>query len=220
MQNLTPVAIAALGLELIPAVLFGLAAERIAWAVTRWPVAVRVSLPAFFVAPYVMVSLSHSTCLVGDGSLLSRPACGDCLATHARRRCRSRAARRVAPDAFILLLLGLAWICVGPTAPGPPGLRTLNELLLVDAGLYGFLAIRNLSGTGFDFHLHWSDCKNWSAGIVFLRANCLVLGLALGYLHPHRNFPGVRQRPLAMGRIFFFTAVPEELFFRAWVQIC
>jgi len=58
MQNVTPVAIAALALELAPAVLFGLAAERVARAVGRWPVAVRLLLPALLVAPYVMVSIS------------------------------------------------------------------------------------------------------------------------------------------------------------------
>jgi uncharacterized protein len=55
-------------------------------------------------------------------------------------------------DAVILLTLGLAvdlrWFDVA----WPAGLRGLGNLLLVDAGLYGFLAIRRLNGTGFDFH--------------------------------------------------------------------
>src|ERR1039458_7555728 len=59
MQNVTPVAIAALGLELAPAVLFGCAAERVARAVGRWPVPVRVSLPALLVVPYALVSISE-----------------------------------------------------------------------------------------------------------------------------------------------------------------
>ncbi len=58
MQNVTPVAMAALALELAPAVLFGCAAERVARAVGRWPLALRLSLPALFVLPYVMVSIS------------------------------------------------------------------------------------------------------------------------------------------------------------------
>jgi len=58
MQNVTPVAIAALGLELAPAVLFGLAADSVARAVGRLPAVVRLSLPALFVVPYVLVSIS------------------------------------------------------------------------------------------------------------------------------------------------------------------
>src|SRR5260370_34127131 len=61
MQNVARVAIAALGLELAPAVVFGVAAEWVARAVGRWPVVVRVGLPALFCVPYVMVSISEHT---------------------------------------------------------------------------------------------------------------------------------------------------------------
>src|SRR5580704_12521695 len=59
MQNVTPVAIVAFGLELAPAVLFGCAAERVARAVDRWPASVRLAVPALLVAPYVMVAISE-----------------------------------------------------------------------------------------------------------------------------------------------------------------
>ena len=59
MQNVTPVAMVAFGLELAPAVAFGAAGERVARAIGRWPVAVRVSFPALLVAPYLMVSISQ-----------------------------------------------------------------------------------------------------------------------------------------------------------------
>jgi membrane protease YdiL (CAAX protease family) len=94
----------------------------------------------------------------------------------------------------------------------------LNELFLVDAGLYGFLAIRQLSGTGFDFHLKWSDWKTGLRELVFFTPPVIALGLALGFIHPHRNLPGIGSGLLRWVGIFFFTAVPEELFFRAWVQ--
>jgi hypothetical protein len=100
----------------------------------------------------------------------------------------------------------------------PSGLRALNELLLVDAGLYGFLAMRQLTGTGFDFHSRWSDWKTGLRELVFFTPPVLVLGLALGFIHPHRNLPGIGSTLLRWVAIFFFTAVPEELFFRAWVQ--
>jgi membrane protease YdiL (CAAX protease family) len=217
MQNVTPIAMAALGLELAPAVLFGLAAERIAGAVGRWPVAVRVSLPALFVAPYVMVSISehmfrwawfalYAALPVAIAWLLLRAAAAD-----SEQRGNWR-------DALILLLLGLAVDLRWFDRAWPSGLRALNELFLVDAGLYGFLAIRQLGGTGFDFHLKWSDWKTGLRELVFFAPIVLALGLALGFIHPHRNLPGIGGALLRWVGIFFFTAVPEELFFRAWVQ--
>jgi membrane protease YdiL (CAAX protease family) len=46
----------------------------------------------------------------------------------------------------------------------------------------------------------------------------LALGLALGFIHPHGNAPGVGKAVLTWMGIFVLVAVPEELFFRAWVQ--
>jgi membrane protease YdiL (CAAX protease family) len=217
MQNVTPIAIAALGLELAPAVLFGCAAERVGRAVERWPLALRLSLPALFVLPYLMVSISahmfrwawfalYAALPVAIAWLLMRAAAAD-----AGQRGDWR-------DALLLLMLGLAVDLRWFDGAWPSGLRALNELFLVDAGLYGFLAIRQLSGTGFDFHLRWSDWKTGLRELVFFTPIVLGLGLGLGFIHPHRNLPGIGSAVLRWVGIFFFTAVPEELFFRAWVQ--
>jgi membrane protease YdiL (CAAX protease family) len=222
MQNVTPVAIAALALELAPAVLFGCAAERVARAVGRWPVVVRMLIPALLVAPYVMVSISghmfrwgwfalYTALPVVIAWLLLRAAAADPATADKEQRgnwC----------DALILLVLGLAVDLRWFDRAWPSGLRALNELFLVDAGLYGFLAIRQLSGVGFDFHLKWSDWKTGLRELVFFTPFVLVLGLALEFIHPHRNLPGIGSAILRWVAIFFFTAVPEELFFRAWVQ--
>ena len=217
MQNVTPISITALGLELAPAVLFGLMPEAIARAVARWPAALRVSVPALLVAPYALVSLSLHTfrwqwfafyCALpaAMAGLLMRAATAD-----PQQRGDWR-------DAFILLLLGLAVDLRWFDGAWPSGLRALNELLLVDAGLYGFLAIRQLSGSGFDFHLKWSDWKTGLRELAFFTPAVIVLGLTLGFIHPHRNLPGIGSALLRWVAIFFFTAVPEELFFRAWIQ--
>jgi uncharacterized protein len=217
MQNVTPVAIAALALDLAPAVLFGLAAERVAGAVGRWPVALRVGLPAIFVVPYVMVSISqhmfrwawfalYAALPVAIAWLLLRAAAVD-LEERGNWR-----------DWLILPVLGLAVDLRWFDQAWPSGLRALNELFLVDAGLYGFLAIRQLSGAGFDFHLKWSDWKTGLRELLLFTPIVLGLGLALGFIHPHRNLPGIGSALLRWVGIFFFTAVPEELFFRAWVQ--
>jgi uncharacterized protein len=121
-------------------------------------------------------------------------------------------------DALILLLLGLAVDLRWFDAAWPTGLRALNELLLVDIGLYGFLSVRQLSGIGFDFHFRSSDWKSGLRELLFFTPLVLTLGLALGFIHPHANRPQVGAALLRWLLIFLFTALPEELFFRGWVQ--
>jgi membrane protease YdiL (CAAX protease family) len=120
-------------------------------------------------------------------------------------------------DAIILLSLGLAVDLRWFERAWPGGLAGLGKLLLVDAALYGFVAIRRLSGTGFDFHFHWSDWKTGLRELVFFTPLVVGLGLTLGFLHPHGNVPQLSMI-LKWIYIFIFIAVPEELFFRAWVQ--
>src|SRR5580693_6718452 len=145
MVNATPVAIAVLLAELVPAVAFGCASQRIAQAVARWPVAVRVALPALLVAPYIVIGVTqhmfhwqwfalYAGLPVVIAWLLERAAAAD-----PEQRGDWR-------DGIILLVLGLAVDLRWFDSAWPPGLRALNELLLVDVGLYGFLAIRQLSG--------------------------------------------------------------------------
>jgi uncharacterized protein len=44
------------------------------------------------------------------------------------------------------------------------------------------------------------------------------LGLSLGFLHFHAYIPPVSHVVLGWIFTFFFIAVPEELFFRGWMQ--
>lgn len=217
MQSLTPAAVAALVMELAPAVAFGCAAERLTRAVRRWPVAVRIAFPTLYVLPYVLVSFSshifrwqwfalYAGLPVVIAWLLERAAAAD------------PEQRGNWQGAIILLVLGLAVDLRWFDSAWPAGLRALNELLLVDIGLYGFLAVRQLSGTGFDFHLRWSDWKSGLRELVFFTPVVLTLGLALGFIHPHANVPNLGAAVLRWLLIFLFTALPEELFFRGWVQ--
>jgi len=217
MSNVTPVVIAALIVELVPAAAFGFAADRVAHAVGRLRLAVRMMLPALCVVPYVVVALSqqafqwrwfalYAALPVVMAWLLEQAAVAD-----PEQRGNWR-------DALILLTLGLAVDLRWFDSAWPAGLRGLGNLLLVDAGLYGFLGIRRLSGTGFDFHLHWSDWKTGLRELAFFAPAVLVLGLILGFIHPHANTPAAGKAALTWVGIFVFVAVPEELFFRAWVQ--
>jgi membrane protease YdiL (CAAX protease family) len=217
MSNVTPVVIAVLVAELVPAAAFGFAAERVARTIGSWPVAVRIALPALLVAPYGVIAITHQVFRwqwfalyallpIAMAGLLARAAVAD-----PEQRGDWR-------DGLILLGLGMAVDLRWLDSAWPAGLRGLNNLLLVDAGLYGFVAIRRLTGTGFDFRLQWSDWRTGWRELAFFAPAVLFLGLALRFLHPHFNVPGVGRAALSWAGIFVFVAVPEELFFRAWVQ--
>jgi membrane protease YdiL (CAAX protease family) len=216
-ENVTPAAIAALVVELAPAVAFGCAAERITRAVQRWPEAARIGFPGLCVLPYVLVSVSQHIFRWRWFALYAGlpMAVAWLLEKAARADPEQRGDWR---DGIILLAFGLAVDLRWFDHAWPTGLRALNELLLVDIGLYGFQAVRQLSGTGFDFHLRWSDWKSGLRELLFFTPLVLTLGWALGFIHPHANFPSVGSAAMRWVLIFFFTAVPEELFFRGWVQ--
>jgi uncharacterized protein len=217
MQNVTPATIAVLALELGPAAAFGFASERVAALINSWPRLVRLTIPALFASFYALASATQHTFRwqwlaffavlpVVMAWLMEQAAQADPEQDGNWR------------DALILLALGLAvdlrWFDVA----WPAGLRGLGNLLLVDAGLYAFLGVRRMSGTGFDFHLRWSDWKSGLRELAFFAPFVLALGIVLGFVHPHVNLPPIAKAIYTWAGIFVFVAVPEELFFRAWVQ--
>ena len=216
MQNATPAAIAVLALELAPAAAFGLAGERVGRACARWPSSIRIALPVLCALPYVLISYSHQMFSWKWCALyaLLPVAIAWLLGQAARADPEQRGTWR---DAIILLTLGLAVDLRWFERAWPNGLAGWGKLLLVDAGLYGFVAVRQLSGTGFDFHFRWSDWKTGLRELVYFAPIVIAGGWALGFLHPHRHALGLSMIP-AWIYIFVFVAVPEELFFRAWVQ--
>lgn len=215
MQNPTATDLAVLALELIPAIAFGLAGERVARAAERWPRTPRLLLPGILVVPYIVVSATHQmfawqwmalymTLPVIVAWLLERAAAAD------------PEQRGTWRDALVLLVLGLAVDLRWFEPAWPAGLTGLGKLLLVDAGLYGFVVFRRLRGTGFDFHFRWSDWKTGVRELAFFAPIVIVLGIALGFIHPHAHAPHFSIIATWI-YIFVFVAVPEELFFRAWV---
>ena len=217
MLNATPIDVAILVIELVPAAAFAFAGERVARWMSRWPDYVRIAAPSLLVLPYVVLAAAHhmfraewfgmyATVPVVMAWLMTQAAAAD-----PEQRGNWR-------DALILLTLGLAvdlrWLDVA----WPSGLRGLGNLLLVDAGLYAFMGIRRLSGVGFDFHLRWSDWTTGLRELLFFAPAVLVLGILVGFIHPHANMPSLAQAIFTWLGIFVFVAVPEELFFRAWVQ--
>jgi membrane protease YdiL (CAAX protease family) len=216
MQNATLGDFAVLVLELIPAGFFGFAGDRVGRACARWPSTLRIALPALCTLPYVLISWSHQIFAWEWCALYAAlpVAIAWLLEQAANADPEQRSDWR---DGLVLLTLGLAVDLRWFERAWPNGLAGLGKLLLVDAGLYGFLAIRQLTGTGFDFHFRWSDWKTGLRELAFFAPLVLGLGLALGFLHPHSHALRLSMIPTWI-YVFTFIAVPEELFFRAWVQ--
>lgn len=210
MIGITPIAVTALVLELIPAALFGFFAEAIASRAQRWPSTLRIVVPGLAVAPYFLVAVAQHI-FVWKWFVLyaGLPVAIAWLLEHAAAADPARQGNW--RDAFILLVLGLAVDLRWFDSAWPAGLRSLNELLLVDI-------VRQLDGVGFDFHLKWSDLKTGLRELLFFTPIVLALGLALGFVHPHVNWPALWKAGLTWIGIFFFIAVPEELYFRGWLQ--
>ncbi len=217
MQNVTTAAVIAFVIELAPAVAFGCAAERIARSIQRRSVASRLIIPSVCVIPYALVSVSaHIFRWQWLALYLALPVVIAWLLEQAAEADPEQ--RGNWRDAMILLTLGLSVDLRWFDSAWPNGLQALNKLLLVDMGLYGFLAVRELSGVGFNFCFRWSDWKTGFRELIFFTPFVLTLGLALGFIHPHANRPHVGAAALRWALIFLFTALPEELFFRGWVQ--
>jgi hypothetical protein len=121
-------------------------------------------------------------------------------------------------DFLVLAALGLVVDLRWFEGAWPAHLAIFNKILLLDAGIYGFVVIRQLDGTGFDLRLRFKDLGIGLREAAIYTPIALALGLWLGFLHFHWVWPGVGAIASAWFFTFLFVAVPEELFFRGWLQ--
>jgi hypothetical protein len=214
-----PLIPAAIALALLLAVLlaFGFAGETCRRAVQRLPMGARIALPALLAIPWLVVAL-------GAGwfqmrwlmvYLLAPPAIAGLLTIASRLDPDQRGHWL---DFLVLLPLGLAVDLRWLEPAWPPHLSALGKLTLLDAGVYGFLAVRQLSGVGFDLRLRGRDVGVGLREFIFYTPIAIALGLALGFLH----WQGRVHHPWLIGPLWIFTffaiALPEEIFFRGWMQ--
>lgn len=121
-------------------------------------------------------------------------------------------------DFLILVGLGLAVDLRWFESAWPAHLAIFSKMLLLDAGIYGFILLRQLEGTGFDLRLRLRDAGIGLREVAWYAPIALGLGLSLGFLHAHSGWPGLAPLAGAWVFTFFFIAIPEELFFRGWLQ--
>ena len=186
-------------------------------AVQRVPLGVRIVLPAVLCVPYAMVAISYGQFRPGWFALyLLLPVVMTLLLYRASVADVTK--RGDWRDFLVLAVLGLAVDLRWFEPAWPPHLAVFNKMLLLDAGIYGFLAVRRLEGVGFDLRLRLSDLRIGVRELVIYAPIAIALGLSLRFLHFHAYIPPVSHVLLGWIFTFFFIAVPEELFFRGWMQ--
>lgn len=186
-------------------------------AVRKLPLWAQLASPSLLSIPYVLV-----TGAAGDfrwswfAVYALLPVAMAMLLWHAAKADASN--RGNWRDFFILAVLGLAVDLRWFEAAWPAHLAVFNKILLLDAGIYAFLAVRRLDGVGFDLRLRLPDVGIGLREVIFYTPIALAIGLGLGFLHTHALWPRVGAIAFAWVFTFFFIAVPEELFFRGWLQ--
>jgi len=214
-QGWSYTAIAALAWSLAPLLAFGLAGDSIIRVCEKLPVGVRLVLPAVFGVPYALAGSASDN---GRWFVVyfTLPVLVAMLLWHAKQSDPQQ--RGDWRDFAILLILGLTVDLRWLEPAWPAHLRVIGKLILLDSGLYGFLVIRQLTNVGFDLRIGKNDIVTAVRELLFYAPIAIPLGLALGFLHPHANLPRPGTAALTGIVTFFLIAIPEEIYFRGWIQ--
>ncbi len=223
---LSPLVVIAALLALAPYLAAGFFPARfVAW-VRGLSLVPRVALPGCLCVPYVLVTLER-------GGFSTRWMWVYILVPIAMAAAMAVAgglgkAGGYWLELIVLAVLGLSVDLRWFERAWPAHLSIFNKVLLLDAGIYAIVAVRNLDGVGFDLRLRVKDVLIGLREFVFYFPIALGLGLMLHFigLHPLVQGPvfGIAGLTVALKFAgawvftFFFIAVPEELFFRGWVQ--
>lgn len=207
----------AVGVVLLAVLLaFGFAGARVVPALQHLSLPTRLLLPLGFTLPYLLIATS-------DGIFRWRWL-GVYVAVPLVVSLLLWLATRIDPqqrgtwcDYAVLAILGLAVDLRWFEPAWPAHLHGIGKILLLDTGLYGFLVIRGLTGCGIDFRTRWRDWKIGMRELLLYMPIVIPLGLGLDFLHWHPVMVPW-WLPLAWLYTIVFIAIPEEIFFRAWMQ--
>ncbi len=219
MYPATPLIVIAAALALVPYFWAAFCPAVFIARVRSLPRAAQILLPSLLCLPYLLVAVDRGVFSVRWLSLYAiLPVAMAALMA------LSRSLRTAShwPEFLVLAVLGLAVDLRWFERAWPAHLSVFNKVLLLDAGIYALLAIRELDGAGFDLRLRLRDILIGLREFLFYLPFALVLGLGLGFLHRHAFGAALGAVALKFAGAwiftFFFIAVPEELFFRGWLQ--
>jgi membrane protease YdiL (CAAX protease family) len=214
---LSPAIIIAAILTLLPFLAAAFFAEELAALTEKLSVAARLLAPAVLCVPYLLVACSAGNFRWSWLALYALlPVALALLMWQARRADPEQ--RGNWRDFLVLAVLGLAVDLRWLEPAWPAHLAVFNKILLLDAGIYGLLTLRQLDGVGFDLQLRSRDLGIGLRECAFYAPLAIALGLEIGFLHVHLLWPSLPRLTGALVFTFFFIAVPEELFFRGWIQ--
>lgn len=207
----------AAALTLVPLLLAGFIPRAIDRIVDKLPPAIRIAAPGLLCIPYALVV--HSPDLLHLCWLLVYAAIPIGIAWILwGARLADRARHGNWRDFLVLALLGLAVDLRWFERAWPAHLAIFSKMILLDAGIYGFLFVRQLDCVGFDLLLRKQDVVTGVREFAWYTPIALILGLWLQFLHLHPALPRISTLLFAYVFTFFFIAIPEELFFRGWMQ--
>ena len=217
MYPISPALVIAATLALAPYLAAAFFPARAAGSAQKLPTWAQILCPSLLCIPYVLVSIDRAVFAWGWLALYALlPALIAALLHY-----KPRTAFANWPEFLVLAVVGLSVDLRWFERAWPAHLSVLNKVLLLDAALYGLVAVRNLDGVGFDLRLRFRDLLTGLREFLFYLPIGLALGLGLGFLHLHPLALGiatVARFAEAWAFTFFFIAVPEELFFRGWLQ--
>lgn len=208
---------AAAALTLIPLLATAFFSRTLTASVEWLPLPVRLLCPAVLCVPYVLVTSSLNAFRWDWFALyVLLPVAVAVLSWKARQADHAR--RGDWRDFLVLAMLGLAVDLRWFERAWPPHLAVFNKILLLDAGIYGFILVRQLDGVGFDLRLRLRDLATGLREFGWYAPLAIALGLTMGFLHVHAVWPQPSALAVAYLFTFMFIAIPEELFFRGWMQ--
>jgi membrane protease YdiL (CAAX protease family) len=207
----------AAALTLIPLLAAAFFSSVLTRRVERLPLPMRLACPAILCVPYVLVATSLGVFRWEWFALYALLPVGIAgLLWQAKQDDRSHIGNW--RDFLVLTTLGLAVDLRWFERAWPPHLAVFSKILLLDAGIYGFILLRQLDGVGFDLRLRLRDVATGLREFGWYAPMAIALGLAMGFLHLHTVWPRLSAPVLGYLFTFLFIAVPEELFFRGWLQ--
>jgi|SRR5579863_2352662 membrane protease YdiL (CAAX protease family) len=217
MTYLRPEVLVAALLLLAPLLFAGLAPERFRQIGPSLPRIWRFALDALLCAPYVLIAEAFGIFRWERCAVYALLPVAIALVLDRARRVDVDG-RGCWLDFVVLVVLGLAVDLRWLEPAWPRGFAAFGKILLLDAGIYGFLSVRQLDGVGFDLRLKLRDLGVGLREFALYAPIAIGLGLSLGFLHFHAASPN----PLHALGAFVFTsvgiAIPEEVFFRGWLQ--